>query len=156
MIDMQQRSSPTSAWDMIVGYFKDFSVLKDTRKEYWGIQIINFLDSSFYFAMLTMATVFLSQELGMNDKQAGYSVAVFTSATSLMLFISGMYTDWLGIKKSLHISMLAMLGLRVAVVIVGLTPSLPHRGVLVSVLLFLMAPFIAGIQTVFQSACQRF
>lgn len=141
---------------MIAAYFKDFGVLKETRKEYWGIQIVNFLDCSFYFALLTIATVFLSQDLGLSDKQAGYSTAAFTSATSLMLFISGMYTDWLGIKKSLHLSMIAMLLLRLGVVIVGLTPSLPNRGLIASVLLFLMAPFMAAIQTVFQSSCQRF
>ena len=46
--------------------------------------------------------------------------------------------------------------LRLAVVVVGVTPSLPHRGVLASGLLILMAPFMAGIQTIFQSACKRF
>jgi proton-dependent oligopeptide transporter, POT family len=153
---MQQQTVSTSAFDMMLGYFRDFNVLKETRKEYWGIQIINFLDSAFYFAMITIATIFLSEDLGLNDKQAGYSTALFTSATSLMLFISGMCTDWLGIKKSLHLSMLAMLVLRAAVVFVGITPSIPHRGVIATVLLFLMAPFIAGLQTLFQSACQRF
>ncbi|MBP1610676.1 MAG: hypothetical protein H6Q04_2911, partial [Acidobacteria bacterium] len=44
---------------MIVGYFRDFGVLRETGKEYWGIQIINFLDCTFYFAMLTIATLFL-------------------------------------------------------------------------------------------------
>ena len=150
------KAAPKSTTELIVSYFKDFGVLKETRKEYWGIQLVNFLDCSFYFALLTIATVFLSQDLGLNDKQAGYATALFTSATSLMLFISGMYTDWLGIKKSLHISMTAMLLLRLGVVVVGLMPSLPHRGLLASGLLFLMAPFMAGIQTVFQSSCQRF
>ena len=141
---------------MIVAYFKDFSVLKETGTEYSGIQIVNFLDCTFYFAMLTIATVFLSEDLGLNDKQAGYSTALFTSATSLMLFVSGLYTDWLGIKKSLQLSMVAMLILRLGVVVVGLVPTLPHRGLLASGLFLLMAPFMAGIQTVFQSSCQRF
>jgi len=47
---------------MIIAYFRDFGVLKDTRKEYWGIQIVNFLDCTFYFAMLTIASLFLSHE----------------------------------------------------------------------------------------------
>ena len=145
-----------SAAQMMLGYFKDFNVLRETRKEYWGIQIVNFLDCTFYFALLTIATVFLSQDLGLNDKQAGYSTAIFTSAASLMLFVSGMFTDWLGIKKSLAISMAAMLALRLGVVVVAVAPSVPHRGILASILLLLMAPFVAGIQTVFQSACQRF
>src|SRR5260370_39559630 len=98
-------TSPKSAGQMMVAYFKDFGVLKETRKEYWGIHLINFLDCTCYFALLTIATVFLSEDLGLNDKQAGYSTAIFTSATSLMLFVSGLYTDWLGIRRSLTISM---------------------------------------------------
>jgi MFS family permease len=152
----QTAVAPKTAWEMIVAYFKDFSVLKETRKEYWGIQIVNFLDCTFYFAMLTIASIFLSEDLGLSDKQAGYAITIFTSATSLMLFVSGLYTDWLGIRKSLNISMAAMLVLRLGVVVVGLVPGLPHRGILASVLFFLMAPFMAGIQTVFQAATQRY
>ncbi len=145
-----------SAVELIVAYFRDFKVLKETGSEYWGIQLINFLDCTFYFALLTIATIFLSDDLGLNDEWAGYSTAIFTSATSLMLFVSGMYTDWLGIRKSLTISMVCMMALRSAVVVVGLLPALPHRGIIVSVLLLLMAPFMAGIQTVFQASCQRY
>jgi proton-dependent oligopeptide transporter, POT family len=148
--------APKSAGEMIVAYFRDFRVLKETRREYWGIQIVNVLDCTFYFALITISTVFLSQDLGLNDKQAGFSVMLFTSGTSLMLFISGTCTDWLGIRRSLYVSMVGMLLLRLGVVVVGLTPSLPHRGILASMLLALMAPFMAGIQTVFQSSCQRY
>jgi hypothetical protein len=73
---------------MIVGYFRDFGVLRETRLEYWGIQIVNFLDCTFYFAMLTIATLFLSTDLKMSDEDAGYAVALFTSATTLMLTVS--------------------------------------------------------------------
>jgi len=151
-----QPTAAKTAGQMIVAYFRDFRVLRETRREYWGIQIINFLDCTFYFAMLTIATVFLSEDLGLNDKHAGYSVAVFTSATTLMLLVSGLYTDWLGIKKSLHFSMAAMLVLRLAMVGIALVPRLPYRGIWASVLFLLMAPFMAAIQTVFQASCQRF
>ncbi|MEI6394294.1 MAG: MFS transporter [Verrucomicrobiota bacterium] len=158
---MPQSTAPApadskSAGQMIATYFRDFGVLKETRKEYWGIQIINFLDCTFYFAMLTIATVFLSEDLGLNDKQAGYVTALFTSVTTLMLFTSGLLTDWLGIRKSLTISMISMLVLRLATVAVGLMPGLPHRGLLAGALFLLMAPFMAGIQTIFQASCQRF
>jgi MFS family permease len=145
-----------SAWQLIISYFRDFGVLKETRKEYWGIQVINILDCTFYFALLTITPLFLSQDLGLNDRQAGYSITLFTSATSLLLFVSGMYTDWLGIRKSTTLSMIAMTALRLGVVAVGLLPGLPHRGIIATALLFLMAPFMAGIQTVFQAACQRY
>jgi MFS family permease len=153
---MTQATKQRSAAGMIAGYFRDFGVLRETRREYWGIQIINVLDCTFYFAMLTIATLFLSTDLKMSDENAGYAVALFTSATILMLTISGSLTDWLGIRKGLRISMISMLILRAAVLYVGLTPSLPNRGIIVSALLLLMAPFMAGIQTIFQAACQRF
>jgi predicted MFS family arabinose efflux permease len=142
--------------NLVLAYFRDFRVLKETRQEYWGIQIVNFLDCTFYFAMLTIATIFLSEDLGLNDRQAGYATAVFTSATTLMLLWSGLITDWLGIRTSLNLSMGAMLVLRLAMVAVGLMPSLPHRGLLAGLLLLVMAPFMAAIQTIFQSATQRF
>ena len=125
-----EAATKQSAGAMIIAYFRDFKVLKETRREYWGIQIINFLDCAFYFAMLTIATVFLSEDLGLSDKQAGYTTAIFTSATTLMLLFSGLCTDWLGIKKSLHVSMSALLVLRLGMVVVGLVPTLPHRGIL--------------------------
>ena len=49
---------------------------------------------------------------------------------SILLFFSGMATDWLGIRKSLYFSLGGQLLLRLAMVWVGLTPSLPHRGLL--------------------------
>jgi hypothetical protein len=145
-----------SAGAMIADYFRDFGVLKETRLEYWGIQVVNFLDCTFYFALLTISTLFLTHDLGLSDVQAGNSVTWFTCTVSLVLFVSGMCTDWLGIKKSLNLSMAALLVLRLGVVVVGLEPRLPHRGLLATILLVLMAPFVAGVQTVFQSACQRF
>ena len=145
-----------TAAEMIVAYVKDFGVLRETSREYWGIQIINLLDCTAYFATLTIAAVFLSDDLGFSDKQAGYSVAMFTSATTLLLLVSGMFTDWLGIRKSLRLTMIAQFVLRLAMVAVGLMPGLPHRGLLAATLLLLMAPFMASIQTVFQASCQRF
>jgi len=128
---------------MIVAYFKDFGVLRETRAEYWGIQLVNFLDCTAYFALLTIAAVFLSDDLGLSDRAAGYTITVFTSATSLMLLFSGMTTDWLGIRRSLYITLTCQLLLRLAMVWVGLTPSLPHRGLLAGVIFLLMAPFMA-------------
>jgi MFS family permease len=153
---MTQTANQRSAVNMIIGYFRDFGVLRETRREFWGIQIINLLDCTSYFAMLTIATLFLSTDLKMSDEGAGYSVALFTSATTLLLTISGALTDWLGIRKGMRLSMISILLLRVALLYVGLTPSLPNRGLIATILLLLMAPFLAGIQTIFQAACQRF
>ncbi len=153
---MSQPTRSRSASTLIGDYFRDFGVLRETRSEYWGIQVVNFLDCTFYFAMLTIASLFLSQDLGMSDVSAGYTITIFTSATTLMLTVSGMICDSLGIRTSLRLSMIAMLILRAAVVAVALLPGLPHRGLIAGALLLVMAPFMAAIQTVFQAATQRF
>ena len=145
-----------SAIDSMVGYFRDFGILKETRSEYWGIQLVNLLDCTAYFAMLTIAAVFLSDDLGLSDEHAGYTITVFTSATSLLLLVSGMYTDWLGIRRSVDVSMGALLVLRLSMVVVGLTPSLPYRGLIAGIIFLLMAPFMAAVQTTFQAATNRF
>lgn len=148
-------SSTSNLLNLILKYFKDFAVLKETKSEYWGIQIINFLDCTFYFAMISIAAVFLSDNIGLSDEYAGYSITLFTTATTIFLFFSGMFTDWLGIKKSIYLSMISMFLLRLGVVIGGLY-EIPYRGIVVTVLLFLMAPFMAMMQTVFQAANKRY
>jgi len=145
-----------SARETLVAYIRDFGVLRETRAEYWGVQLVNFLDCTAYFAMLTIAAVFLSEDLGMSDQGAGYTITIFTSATSLLLLFSGMYTDWFGIRKSLDLSMWSLLVLRLAMVVVALTPALPHRGLLAAGIFLLMSPAMAAVQTTFQAATNRF
>src|SRR5262245_41042698 len=113
-----------SSVGMIIEYFRDFHVLKETRKEYWGVQIINFLDSMFYFALLSFLTLFLSHELGLSDKDAGWSSTVCFSTVTLLLFVSGMWTDWFGIRKSLAFCLISMFVLRLAAVGIAFLPDL--------------------------------
>src|SRR5690606_8912125 len=42
------------------------------------------------------------------------------------------------------------------VVGIALVPAIPHKGMLTALSLLLMAPFMAGVQTIFQSACKRY
>lgn len=137
-------------------YFRDFGVLRETRAEYWGIQIVNLLDSTAYFALLNIASVFLSDDIGLSDENAGYAVGLFTITTTVFLFFSGTIADWLGIRLSAYVALSAQGVLRLGLVVVGLAPGIPHRGLIATAILFLMAPFMAMLQTVFQSANKRF
>jgi MFS family permease len=141
---------------MVIKYFRDFGVLRETKREYWGIQIVNFLDCVIYFGLLNIASVFLSEDIGLDDKAAGYSITLFTTATTIFLFFSGTVTDWLGIRRAALVAMVAQGGLRLGLVVVGLMPELPYRGWIATGLLLGMAPFMAMIQTVFQAANKRF
>lgn len=147
---------PSTFAAKVVQYFRDFGVLRETRLEYWGIQVVNFLDCAIYFGLLNIVSVFLSEDIGLDDARAGYSITLFTTATTIFLFFSGTVTDWLGIRRSTYVSMVAQGLLRLGLVVVGLFPGIPHRGWIATLLLFLMAPFMAMIQTVYQSANRRF
>lgn len=155
-VGTQPAASPKSVWTMVVKYFSEFKILKETRSEYWGTQVVNFIDCTLYFGMLAIVSVFLSEDIGLSDTDAGYSITVFTTATTIFLFFSGMITDWLGIRMSIYVAMIALLLLRLGVVVVGLVESIPYRGWICTLLLFFMAPFMAMIQTVFQAANKRF
>ncbi len=100
----------------IVKYFKDFKVLKETRREYWGLQAINMVDCLAYFAMFNIAVVSLSNDFGFNDVDAGLIYTLFASLTTIMLFVSGALTDWLGIRRALYVAVFGMLLLRLGVV----------------------------------------
>jgi len=97
-------------------YFQDFKVLKETKREYWGLQLVNILDCLAYFAMFNIATVTLSQDFGFSDEMAGWIYALFSGLTTIFLFFSGVFTDWLGIKKALIVAMLGLVLCRAGVV----------------------------------------
>ncbi|MBF0315386.1 MAG: MFS transporter [Oligoflexia bacterium] len=144
------------AFAAVRSYFSDFKVLKDTRKEYWALQGINVLDCTAYFALYNVVIVSLTADFGFTDVQAGYTYTLFSSATTLFLFFSGLLTDWLGIKKSLYISIIGLMVLRVLVVVAAQLPEGSMKSYTVVGALFAMAPFMAMLQTLFQSANKRF
>ena len=102
----------------VIKYFKDFKVLKKTKREYWWLQVINMLDCIAYFAMFNIATVTLSRDFGFTDVGAGWVYAWFSGTTTIFLFFSGVMTDWLGIKRALYIAVLGLLLTRIGVVAV--------------------------------------
>ncbi len=117
MAEPAQQQAQEAKPNFIVQYFKDFAVLKETRSEYWGLQAINMLDCLAYFAMFNIAVVTLTNDWGFNDVQAGLIYTLFSSLTTIFLFISGVMTDWLGIKRALYVSVIGLLLLRVTIVV---------------------------------------
>ncbi|RZA26501.1 MAG: MFS transporter [Proteobacteria bacterium] len=142
--------------EMIIEYFRSFKVLKETPREFWGMQGINFLDMMAYFALLTVITLFLSQEVGLSDTNAGYIVTLFTSLITILLLFTGVMTDVMGIRKSLTFAMLSRAVTTAIVVTLAAFPNFPFRVPLISAAFVLMAPSAAMMQTVFQSTNKRY
>lgn len=146
----------TSLGQKVVDYFKGFAVLKETRKEYWGLQAINFLDMTAYFSLYGIVVVLLSEDFGFSDINAGYIFTAFTLGTTICLWFSGLFTDWLGIRRTIYLSMAALLVTRVGVIWAGLDPNLPYRSYIAAGAIVLMAPGMAMVQTMLQAANRRF
>jgi POT family proton-dependent oligopeptide transporter len=149
-------AAPKGALEMMIQYFRDFKVLADNPLEYWAIQIINFLDSTAYFAFLGIGVVFFTTNVGMNDVNAGYVVTTMTVGVTLSLLISGAITDSLGIKKSILMAIGLQTISRFGVAAFGLWEGAPMRTWLVAFFFVLSAPGLAMTITVFQSANRRF
>ncbi|MDY7109849.1 MAG: MFS transporter [Planctomycetota bacterium] len=107
--------------NFIIEYFRNFSVLKETRGEYWGMQVINFIDHTILFAVYTIAVLYFSTGtdkygFGMSDAAAGYVYTIFGSLTTICLFFSGLVSDWLGIRRSMYVNQGVLLFIRAALV----------------------------------------
>ncbi|MFA6565636.1 MAG: hypothetical protein WCT48_02740, partial [Candidatus Paceibacterota bacterium] len=111
-------------------YFKDFGVLRETNKAFWGLQTINVIDATFEFAFGIIITIFLSKTIGFTDQEAGYAITVVGVISSITFFFIGPFVDWLGIRKAIFSGLVAMLIFRMGLVYCAFTPDIPYRGVM--------------------------
>ena len=136
-------------------YLRDFGVLRDNPREYWGIQVVNFLDSLAYFAFFNMVVVFLSENIGWDDVNAGYIFTAFTMLVTISLFVGGFVTDALGIRRGLYVALLMAFVARAGITFCGLV-DFPFREWAVIPFFLLASPSMAMTQTLFQSANRRY
>ncbi len=155
--------SDKKSGNFVVEYFRSFGALKETRAEYWGMQVINFIDHTILFAVYTIAVLFFSAGtdqygFGMDDEKAGYIYTIFGSLTTICLFFSGLVSDWLGIRRSMYVNQGVLLILRAAIVVVTFSQEMLGGAApwVMAVLFIGQAPFLAIGQTAFQAANKRF
>jgi proton-dependent oligopeptide transporter, POT family len=149
-------AAPRTFSDHVADYFRGFAVLRDTAREYWAIQVVNFLYMTAYFALTDIAVVFLSEQFGFSDERASHMFTPFSVIVTLCLLVSGLVSDWLGIRRALYVAMGGSLVLHAVIAMAGLQPDLPNRETIVLYALWALAPFIAMGQTVFQAANRRY
>jgi POT family proton-dependent oligopeptide transporter len=94
----------------------------------------------------------------MSDATAGIVYTVFASSTTICLFFSGLFSDWLGIRRSMLLNQGVLLFLRAGIVAVTFSQdALGAIATEVMIVLFVaQAPFLALGQTAFQAANKRF
>ncbi len=96
-------------WEKVKEYFSEFKILKEVTKDFWIIQAINFLDSLGYFTMITIITLFLSNNIGFSDVGAGTVTGTFIMIISASIFVIGPVVDQLGVKRSIILASLLLM-----------------------------------------------
>jgi len=96
-------------------YFSAFTVLKSCPRPFWVVQLINLLDGIAYFSMLTVSTLYLSETIGFDDKSAANIWAMTAALYTGVGVIAGFIGDWLGIKRTLQISVIMLVASRLAI-----------------------------------------
>jgi MFS family permease len=87
----------------------------------WGLNITYLLEGITYFGVVGLLAIFFNDYIKLNDIDAGHMVGVLTAGITLSMLFLGATVDIIGLRKSLIISLLAMLAGRI---LLTLSPSL--------------------------------
>ena len=112
---MEETTTDGAIGKVIKTYFREFSVLKDCGREFWVVQLCNLLDGVAYFAMLTVSTLYLSETLGYSDTGAANLWMLCMVVYSIVGCVAGFLGDSLGIKRTLHLSVVLLVISRLAI-----------------------------------------
>ena len=80
-----------------------FNSLSDSPPELWKAYLLKFLDSYAYFSFSLVFTLFLSEEFGMSDVQAGSIYGAWGALITVFGLFTGTVIDNLGVSKCLKI-----------------------------------------------------
>jgi len=80
---------------------ESFGGLAVCPRELWLVYVLKFLESYGYFSISMLLVLYLSDEFGLSDVQAGTVYGLYGAFTGLASFIMGFVVDSLGVRVSL-------------------------------------------------------
>lgn len=90
----------------------------------WGINLSYLIEGLTYFGVLGLLAIYFNEYIGLNDIDAGLMVGVLTWGITLAMLFLGATVDWIGIRKSILISLfLFLIGRILLSVAPGMGPS---------------------------------
>ncbi|MCH8171172.1 MAG: MFS transporter, partial [Bacteroidetes bacterium] len=103
-----------------------FKELKETTiafvkapKALWGVNVPYVLEGLVYFGVLTILGKYSSENINLNDAQAGLVYSFLTGGITFAMLVLGGLSDKLGVRKSLIISFLVLILGRLLVAVSG-------------------------------------
>jgi len=128
---------------------EDIKSIGDSPRELWIVLFAKYLESTAYFSMIVMVTLWLSKDFGYTDVQAGWWFGAFSLVVSLMTFVIGFVTDSMGFRTML------ILGFATSAVARGMMSWAPNRMFAVMGLMALTFGTAAGVP-VMNTAIRRY
>ncbi len=110
----------------------DLGALLRGPRELWLLYALKFLESVADFAIYNLLAVYLSEDLGYSDKQAGVIFGIWTTANSVVAFFTGFIADSIGSKRALTWAVVSVLIGRTIMAIFH-DPVVPLIGLAISV-----------------------
>jgi len=140
----------------VTNYFSEFKLLKNVSREFWLTNAIQFFDGVAYFSMITVLTLYLTTNCGLNDVDSGEWVGYYTLFITAFVFAVGSICDVIGIKKSYYIGfgILALARIGMGLFPVFLKGRELHWTVMA--MLFLLSMGTAFISPVTMTCLRRF
>jgi len=80
---------------------ESFGSLAGCPRELWLVYVLKFLESYGYFSISMLLILYLSDEFGLSDVQAGTIYGLFGLSSGVISFFSGFVVDSLGVRMSL-------------------------------------------------------
>jgi proton-dependent oligopeptide transporter, POT family len=113
---------PLNSWrcpsfsQLIVQVCQGFQSLKGSPSELYKAYALKFLDSYSYFSFSIVFTLFLSQDFGFSDVQAGALYGLWGALVTLYGLLVGTLVDNMGVSRSLQLGFALSLLARVCIV----------------------------------------
>lgn len=86
-----------------------FIDLAHTSRALFGINLTSMIEGLTYFGILTLLAMFFNEYVLLDDITAGRTVGILTAGITLSMVLLGASVDWIGIRKTLLISLTFML-----------------------------------------------
>eukprot|EP00386_Alphamonas_edax_P009708 GDKI01031815.1.p1 GENE.GDKI01031815.1~~GDKI01031815.1.p1 ORF type:complete len:263 (-),score=48.84 GDKI01031815.1:121-909(-) len=77
------------------------SLITESPRELWLVFLLKYMESYAYFVFSYTLILFLSEEFGLGDEQAGFVYGLYGMLVSVYGFLIGLVIDHLGVKWSL-------------------------------------------------------
>jgi len=132
---------------------ESFRIMSRASRAYWLVNLVNFADGIAYFGILNLLTLFIHDQLGLTDQGTSIAVSMFTGAVTLFMFVGGFFSDRLGVRKALMISLAFLL---VGRVFLTSSPLFDAAGVMLWSSLALMAFGTGVLQPTLYAGAKEF